>query len=141
MANDFDENELLGLIEETVESSKQKESLSSIDLSGNKKLKSRDIKTLISNMSQEQKTRYDLVKNTHIDSALLRQVLQPSFQSHISSTSASILSALSKAYIGEIMETARDIMNENEENGHILPVHLRLAHQKLQNEKKKEKVY
>jgi hypothetical protein len=79
----------------------------------------------------ERKKRYKAFKDSKIDSSKIKRYLSSAHNVTAGDLTALILAAVSKIYLGELVEEARAIMTHRDEIGPIQPMHLKLAYQKL----------
>jgi transcription initiation factor TFIID subunit 11 len=76
----------------------------------------------------EKKAQYKAFKDCKIDSSKIKRYLSSSHNVVAGDLTALILAAVSKIYLGELIEEARSLMTENDEVGPIQPLHLKLAY-------------
>lgn len=112
---------------------KKSKKLSKIHLADNEKEK---YAYLNFSKDPEKKKRYKAFKDSKIDSSKVKKYLSTVHNVTAGDMTSLILAAVSKIYLGELVEEARAIMTQRDELGAIQPIHLKLAYQKLVNEGK-----
>mmetsp|Transcript_20599 Transcript_20599/g.66793 ORF Transcript_20599/g.66793 Transcript_20599/m.66793 type:complete len:172 (+) Transcript_20599:64-579(+) len=86
---------------------------------------------LLASFTPEQLDRYEQFVRSHFSRLAMKRVLssvmgvQPSVQIQI------IVCGVAKLFVGELVETARAVMEERSEEGPIRPCHIREAHRRM----------
>ena len=85
----------------------------------------------ISIATPEQLERFEHWKRSKFPRASMRKLMSDTL-SISSERGAIVLAAVAKMFVGELVEGAREIMNETGATGPIQPAHLRRAHRRAQ---------
>lgn len=102
---------------------------------------------LLNTFTPEQLERYEHFRRSHLLKPQVRQIMDRVLTTIFSSQQSSIpitladkllivMSGISKMYAGELVESARQVMEDREETGVIQPRHLREAHRRMRRDGK-----
>ncbi|KAI8144346.1 hTAFII28-like protein conserved region-domain-containing protein [Fennellomyces sp. T-0311] len=93
-----------------------------------------DMKLLLENFSNEQLQRYEGYRRSALNRTNVRRLVSQVLNQQCSQTMAIVVAGFSKVYVGEIVEKAREVMEEWGHTGAIRPEHLREAHRRYKQE-------
>jgi len=79
----------------------------------------------------EVNARYTSFKESKVDSNKLKKFIFNKYDLTISDVSSTIIAAMCKIFVGEIVEEAREKMTKDEKGGPITPEYLVLAHKEV----------
>ncbi|CDH50361.1 transcription initiation factor tfiid subunit11 [Lichtheimia corymbifera JMRC:FSU:9682] len=94
-----------------------------------------DMKLLLENFSNDQLQRYEAYRRSALNRTNVRRLVSQVLNQQCSQTMAIVVAGFSKVYVGEIIEKAREVMEEWEDAGAIRPEHLREAHRRYKLER------
>ncbi|RKP10604.1 hypothetical protein THASP1DRAFT_12625 [Thamnocephalis sphaerospora] len=77
--------------------------------------------------SEDQLRRYEVYRRSALGKSTVRKLVASVLQQTVSPTMAFVVAGFTKVYVGEIIETARDVMVEWGQTGPLRPEHLREA--------------
>ncbi|KAI8054668.1 hTAFII28-like protein conserved region-domain-containing protein [Syncephalis plumigaleata] len=86
-----------------------------------------ELRMLMSVFSEEQLQRYEVYRRSALSKSAVRKLVASILQQTISPTMAFVVAGFTKVFVGEIIEIARDVMEETEQTGPLRPEHLREA--------------
>jgi transcription initiation factor TFIID subunit 11 len=89
------------------------------------------MKILLSKFTKEQLERYEYYRRSAFPKAVMKRLIKQIAGTPISSETSIVISGITKIFVGELVETAREVMREWRESGPIRPVHLREAYRRL----------
>jgi len=75
--------------------------------------------------------RYTSFKESKVDPNKLKKFIFNKYDLTISDVSATIIAAMCKIFVGELVEEAREMMTKDEKGGAITPEYLVLAHKEV----------
>jgi len=103
----------------------------------NTQLKNKEmLKDLLNEFSEEQIQRYEVYRRSTLPKAALKRLIQSILNQSISNSMGIVVGGFSKIFIGEIVEKARDVMEDWGDEGAIRPEHLREAYRLYKEERK-----
>ena len=79
----------------------------------------------------EVNARYTSFKESKVDPNKLKKFIFNKYDLTISDVSATIIAAMSKIFVGELVEEAREMMSKDKRGGSITPEYLILAHKEV----------
>ncbi|KAI9346306.1 transcription initiation factor TFIID subunit 11 [Pilaira anomala] len=85
---------------------------------------------LLENFSTDQLQRYEAYRRSALNRTNVKRLVSQVLNQQISQTMAFVVAGFSKVYVGEIVEKAREIMEEWGHTGAIRPEHLREANRR-----------
>ncbi|KAK6993830.1 transcription initiation factor TFIID subunit 11, partial [Biomphalaria glabrata] len=85
------------------------------------------MQVLVSNFSEEQLNRYEMYRRATFPKSAIRKLMQNIIGTSVSQNVVIAMSGISKVFVGELIETALDIMEKWGESGPLQPRHLREA--------------
>jgi transcription initiation factor TFIID subunit 11 len=89
------------------------------------------MKVLLSQFTPEQMDRYEVYRRSSFPKAAIKRLMAQISGSTVSLPSVIVMSGITKIFVGELVETARSIMEEWGDTGAIRPEHLREAYRRL----------
>ncbi|KAI9255164.1 hTAFII28-like protein conserved region-domain-containing protein [Phascolomyces articulosus] len=93
-----------------------------------------DMKLLLENFSSEQLQRYEAYRRSALNRTNVRRLVSQVLNQQCSQTMAIVVAGFSKVYVGEIVEKAREVMEDWGHTGAIRPEHLREANRRYKKE-------
>lgn len=96
---------------------------------------------ILRSFSREQESRYEQYKTSHFKLARVRRVMQSVYPAGITQNMAVLMSGCAKLYVGDIIEHAKLIMQEwnDDARGPIQPKHIREAVRRLKKKETRKK--
>ncbi|WJX49674.1 hypothetical protein P8452_36077 [Trifolium repens] len=93
--------------------------------------------SILSQFTDEQMRRFETFRRAKFMKAQMKRLIASISGTHTVSSPINVaVSVITKMFVGEVVETARIIMEERKESGPIRPCHLREAHRRLKLEGK-----
>jgi transcription initiation factor TFIID subunit 11 len=91
-----------------------------------------ELKTLLDSFTPEQLRRYECYRRSSFPKAAIKKLMSAaSGQPSINPNLAIVMAGITKVFVGEMVETAKGVMEELKEDGPVRPKHLREAHRRL----------
>jgi transcription initiation factor TFIID subunit 11 len=91
-----------------------------------------ELKTLLDTFTPEQLRRYECYRRSSFPKAAIKKLMSAaSGQPSINPNLAIVMAGITKVFVGEMVETAKGVMEELKEDGPVRPKHLREAHRRL----------
>ncbi|ERN20538.1 hypothetical protein AMTRI_Chr01g112160 [Amborella trichopoda] len=94
------------------------------------------MQAILSQLTEEQMSRYESFRRSGFQKATMRRLLQNIAGCPISMPMTIVMSGIAKMFVGELVETGRVVMTERNESGAIRPCHIREAYRRLKLEGK-----
>ncbi|KAL5699609.1 transcription initiation factor TFIID subunit 11 [Ranunculus cassubicifolius] len=95
------------------------------------------MQAILSQFTEEQMSRYESFRRSGFQKSNMRRLLTSiTGSAKISMPVTIVVSGIAKMFVGELVETARVVMNERKESGPIRPCHIREAYRRLKHEGK-----
>lgn len=95
------------------------------------------MQTILSQFTEEQMSRYESFRRSGFQKSNMRRLLTSiTGNPKISMPVTIVVSGIAKMFVGDLVETARAVMNERKETGPIRPCHIREAYRRLKLEGK-----
>eukprot|EP01111_Echinosteliopsis_oligospora_P014185 TRINITY_DN5289_c0_g1_i2.p1 TRINITY_DN5289_c0_g1~~TRINITY_DN5289_c0_g1_i2.p1 ORF type:complete len:186 (-),score=33.17 TRINITY_DN5289_c0_g1_i2:24-581(-) len=92
-----------------------------------------NIRALLSQFNHDQQNRYEYYRRAAFQRTNIKKVMQTVANSAVSQTMSIVMGGITKVFVGELIETARTVMDEWKENGPIKPRHLREAYRRMRS--------
>ncbi|KAI9306976.1 hTAFII28-like protein conserved region-domain-containing protein [Cunninghamella echinulata] len=89
-----------------------------------------NMKLLLENFSDDQLQRYEAYRRSALNRNNVKRLVSQVMNQQCSQTMAFVVAGFAKVYVGEIIEKARQVMEEAGDTGTIRPDHIREAHRR-----------
>ncbi|KAI8099018.1 hTAFII28-like protein conserved region-domain-containing protein [Halteromyces radiatus] len=89
-----------------------------------------DMKILLENFTEDQLQRYEAYRRSALNRTNVKRLVSQVMNQQCSQTMAFVVAGFAKVYVGEIVEKAREVMEEWGQSGAIRPDHIREAHRR-----------
>jgi len=94
------------------------------------------LKDLLNEFNEEQIQRYEVYRRSTLPKAAMKRLVQSILNQSVSNSMGIVVGGFSKIFLGEIVEKARDVMEDWGDEGAIRPEHLREAYRLYKEERK-----
>ncbi|KAJ1967954.1 hypothetical protein IWQ62_001538 [Dispira parvispora] len=85
---------------------------------------------LLDNFSEDQLDRYEAYRRSALNKTVIRRFISSVLNQPATTEIALVVAGFGKVFIGEIVELAKDVMEERGDQGPLAPVHLREAYRR-----------
>ncbi|KAF9961913.1 transcription initiation factor TFIID subunit 11 [Mortierella alpina] len=93
-----------------------------------------ELKALLDSFSQEQLRRYEVYRRAVLSRPTVKKLVGTILNQQVTQTMAFVVAGFSKVFVGEMVERAREVMEEWGDTGAIRPDHLREAQRRYKKE-------
>ncbi|KAF9170502.1 transcription initiation factor TFIID subunit 11 [Mortierella sp. AD011] len=93
-----------------------------------------ELRALLDRFSEEQLQRYEVYRRSVLSKSTVKKLVGTILNQQVSPTMAFVVAGFCKVFVGEMVEKAREVMDEWGETGAIRPEHLREAQRRYKNE-------
>eukprot|EP00054_Salpingoeca_dolichothecata_P030393 m.246806 g.246806 ORF g.246806 m.246806 type:complete len:177 (-) comp26650_c0_seq16:4587-5117(-) len=101
------------------------------ELEADRRDNTKQMKLLLDSFTPEQRERHEVYRRSKFRTGSMKKFLQSCSSANPSKLVIIVMSGLAKVYAGELVEEARDVMEELGDRGPIQPKHLREASRRL----------
>eukprot|EP01090_Pellita_catalonica_P000204 TRINITY_DN10142_c0_g1_i1.p1 TRINITY_DN10142_c0_g1~~TRINITY_DN10142_c0_g1_i1.p1 ORF type:complete len:169 (+),score=38.60 TRINITY_DN10142_c0_g1_i1:65-508(+) len=89
------------------------------------------MKSILSKLTDEQSQRYEYFRRSSFPRAAIKRIMQSISGASIGLRTIIVMAGISKIFVGELVEESRTVMTEWNQEGPIMPEHLREAYRRL----------
>jgi len=94
------------------------------------------IRQILDKFTPEQQERYEHFRRSAFPRPVIRKLMTSFANCPISQTTAIVMAGITKLFVGDIIETSREVITEWGEEGPIRPRHMREAYRRLKRQLK-----
>ena len=91
------------------------------------------MKFVLQNFTPEQMHRYETFRRVGFSRAIVKKIMQNVLSHAANPNTVIVMGGIAKVFVGELVEEAKDVMDEWGESGPLLPSHLIEAHRRLKD--------
>jgi len=88
---------------------------------------------VLAKMTPEQMSRYESYRRSGFQKASIKRIVQSVTGVTVSPQMPIVVGGITKIFVGELVETARMVMEERGDSGPIRPTHVREAHRRMKH--------
>ncbi|KAJ3092367.1 hypothetical protein HK102_008156 [Quaeritorhiza haematococci] len=94
------------------------------------------MKALLDTFTEEEMSRYETYRRSHLPKNAVKKLVQSLMGQPVPQNIGIIVGGVGKLFVGQMVEKAREVMEDWGDEGAIQPVHLREAYRRYRNESK-----
>lgn len=91
-----------------------------------------NMKHLIQSFSDSQLQRYETFRRAGFQRGSMKKIMQQTLGHTVNPNAIIVCSGVAKVFVGELIELAREVMEEWGDEGPLMPSHVREAHRRMQ---------
>lgn len=92
-----------------------------------------ELQQIINKMTEEELLRYETFRRSNFPKGVVKKFISSVIGQAVNPNLIIAVSGLAKVYVGEMVEMARAIQSEKNEEGPLLPSHIHEAHRRMYN--------